>query len=106
MSKNSTNMQTILLEDVLDLTVSAQLVDSLHAHRGSSLRLDASRVVQLGALCLQILLSATRTWASDGVDLKIINSSPVFLDGLEGFGMTAVENVNMEADQCHSISLL
>ena len=52
--------------------------------------MDAAKVQRLGGLCLQVLLSAQRTWAVDGQPFRVVNASPDFLDGLKAFGASAI----------------
>ena len=79
----------IQLPDVIDVEAAAQLVGDLLAHGGRPLILDASEVRRLGGLGLQVLLSARKTWAEDGVPLTVIDPSPMFADSLELFGAAA-----------------
>ena len=63
--------ETLILAEVLDLNAAEPLKAELLALRGHPLTLDASGVERLGGLCLQILLSARKTWAADGVNLNL-----------------------------------
>jgi len=58
----------------------------LLARRGQPVTLDASNVERLGGLCLQVLLSARKTWAADGVDLTITPQSQGFSEQWTAFG--------------------
>ena len=68
----------ITLTDVLDLTEARPLADALLGVRGQAVALDASGVERLGALCLQVLIAARRTWAADGSPFAIIRPSAAF----------------------------
>jgi len=50
------------------------------------LSLDASGVQRLGGLCLQVLLSAEATWATDGHPFVISTASPAFAEGARRMG--------------------
>ena len=68
-------MPTLTLEAVLDLAAAAPLRASLLAHRGQDLDLDGALVRRVGGQCLQVLLSAERTWRADGRTLRLRNPS-------------------------------
>ena len=77
---------TIQLADSLDMTAAAPLVQSLKDRRGQPLSLNASQVRRLGGQCLQVLLSAQATWASDGKPFEIVEATPEFTDALALMG--------------------
>ncbi|HKT53921.1 MAG TPA: STAS domain-containing protein [Caulobacteraceae bacterium] len=79
----------ITLQAILDLTAARSLAGELLARRGAPLSLDASKVERLGALCLQVLLSARVTWMRDGQPLTIKDVSPAFEDQFQRFGANA-----------------
>ncbi|MBY0565071.1 MAG: STAS domain-containing protein [Hyphomonadaceae bacterium] len=68
------------LAPTLDLAAAAPLRQALLAARGQPLRIDASDVERLGALCLQVLLSAKLTWAQDGCAFSIAEPSGAFME--------------------------
>ena len=76
----------IVLAPVRDMNAAEPLKPELLAQRGQSVTLDASNVERLGGLCLQVLLSARKTWASDGVDLTIAPQSQGFSEQWAAFG--------------------
>jgi chemotaxis protein CheX len=76
----------VALADVLDLTAAKPLADELAALRGRPVRLDATNVERLGALCLQVLLSARLTWASDGLPLTLAQASSAFAEQIQALG--------------------
>ena len=47
---------------------------------------DGSLVERLGALCLQVLISAQQTWARDGLSLIIDQASEAFAEQWNAFG--------------------
>jgi chemotaxis protein CheX len=81
---------TLRLSAVLDLKAAAPLKADLLAAKGESIEIDASQVQRLGGLCLQLLLSAQRSWATDGKTLRVINPSTDFADGLALFGAASL----------------
>lgn len=74
------------LSPVLDLQAAEPLRAELMALRGRPLTLDASQVTRLGGLCLQVLMSARKTWAEDGLNLTVQQQSSVFSGQLAAFG--------------------
>jgi chemotaxis protein CheX len=77
------------LVDVLDLTAARPLASELTALRGRSVRLNAAGVERLGALCLQVLLSARLTWAADGTPFSVANPSAAFTEQAARLGAAA-----------------
>ncbi|ALN71196.1 STAS domain-containing protein [Aureimonas sp. AU20] len=87
----------LALPSVLDITASAGLHTTLLAHRGTPLALDASAVKRLGGQCLQLLISANRTWVADGVPLRLSGVSEAFERDLGLMGLTCDELLQREA---------
>lgn len=71
----------------LDLTAVGDLKTAILAHRGADLTLDAGKVEHMGALAVQLIRSAARSWAEDGQMLTLENPSNDLIDqlGLMGF---------------------
>ena len=82
---------SISLPAVLDLAQADALKAALLPMRGQSVVLDASRVERLGGLCLQVLISAQQTWATDGHSLKIDDVSREFADQWNAFGAASAD---------------
>lgn len=57
--------KTLSLDTVLDLNAASTLHSRLMELRGSDLVIDASPVERVGALCIQVLMSASRTWEEE-----------------------------------------
>ena len=72
---------TIALAENLDLKAAAPLRTALMEARGAPANIDATNVQRLGGLCLQVLLSAEATWATDGQPFTISAASPAFAEG-------------------------
>ena len=81
-------LRTIELAEALDLPAAVSLAESLLKLVGEDLAIDASKVQRLGASCLQVLLSAERTWKAEGTSLTLAQSSPRFIDDLRLLGFT------------------
>ena len=81
--------QTHKLPASLDIKATSPLVDELLKLRGSDLLIDAAEVKNVGSQCLQILLSAKKTWEADGYYYAITRPSQAFCDGLEHLGFSS-----------------
>jgi len=71
----------------LDLLAARPLAAALLELRGKPLAIDASAVGQVGAQCVQVLLSAKRTWDADGVSLSIVNCATRMIEDLKLIGI-------------------
>ena len=81
-------MTSLELANRLDLCAVGALQSEILAHRGGDLALDARKVEHLGALALQLVRSAARTWAEDRHVLVFENASPDLADQLVLLGFT------------------
>ncbi|GKY87694.1 STAS domain-containing protein [Sinisalibacter aestuarii] len=81
--------QVLRLDPRLDLRSAAPLAQALLAARGADLDLDAAGVTLLGALPLQAIRAAARSWAADGHRLTLVNASDDLADQLALLGFTA-----------------
>lgn len=79
------------LPAVMDFRAATPLAEALLALRGSALTLDAARVERIGGQCLQVLLSAQKTWSADEAALRFTNLTPVFVDGLRLMGIAQAD---------------
>jgi len=77
---------TVALPPVLDLQAADPLRAELLALRGRPLDLDASQVNRVGGLCLQVLLSARKTWESDGLAFQVEQPSDAFVEQVAALG--------------------
>lgn len=77
---------SLKLAACLDTLATEQLASELTPQRGHSLTLDAGEVTFVGALALQLLLSAQRQWRDDEKAFDIANPSAAFLDGVALLG--------------------
>jgi chemotaxis protein CheX len=86
MTDESLSAATVSLPAILDLQAADPLRAELLALRGRPLDIDASQVARMGGLCLQVLLSARRTWEADGLPLRIDQPSEAFIEQMAAFG--------------------
>lgn len=75
-----------LLPATLDTRAAGPLRDALLARRGEPLALDGGEVGRLGGLCLEVLLSARRRWAADGLPFALRGASDPLREALALFG--------------------
>lgn len=85
---NESESARLRLPAKLDQKAAIALADDLRARRGGDLGLDAGETRHIGTLAVQALLSAARTWASDGHTLTISNISDACIDQLSLLGFT------------------
>ena len=71
----------------LDLPAARPLAAAFVERRGRPLAVDATAVAQLGAQCVQVLLSARRSWDADGQPLSIVNVSARMDEDLKLIGI-------------------
>jgi chemotaxis protein CheX len=83
----------VSLPAVLDSAAAANLADAFLAVRGQPVQVDAGGVTLLGGLCLQVLLSAGRTWESDRVPYALGPASQDFRDQSLLFGATLLADL-------------
>ena len=87
------------LPEILDLRAAAPLTAEFLAHRGRPLGVDASRVVRVGGLCLQVLLSAAITWKIDKKPFEFVNPSTEFSTGLALLGISLADLNSQDKSQ-------
>lgn len=76
----------ICLATALNSAAAVDLAGELLAARGRPVVLDAGAVEQLGGHCLQVLLSASRTWAADNVSYALTPASRAIRDQAAIYG--------------------
>lgn len=77
----------VKLAPVLDYRAAAPLREELLAQRHKVIVVDGAEVQRLGGQCIQVLVSAARTWAQDDVAFSIVNMSPDMNRALGHVGM-------------------
>lgn len=70
----------ISLAPVLNSAAAAGLASDFLSVRGQPIQVDAGDVSRIGGLCLQVLLSAGKTWASDNVPFTLTRVSQALRD--------------------------
>jgi chemotaxis protein CheX len=86
----------LLLPERLDLAAAAPLAEALRARAGRDLVLDAKAVSHIGAMGLQVLRSAAKSWASSGHRLELRNLSDACTDQLALLGYAPDEATRWE----------
>jgi chemotaxis protein CheX len=76
----------VRLAETLDLNAAEPLRQALAEQRGQPVVLDGSQVTRLGGLCLQVLISAHRTWTEDGQEFRLEHCSPELTEQLRLLG--------------------
>ncbi|WP_300513002.1 STAS domain-containing protein [Aliiroseovarius sp.] len=76
------NGTTLTLDPRLDIRTASGLAASILTHRGTDLVLDAAHVCHFGALGVQVLQAAARSWTETGHSLSLINTSDDCADQL------------------------
>lgn len=79
--------KTLSLESVLDLNAASSLHSKLMAMRGSDLTIDASAVERVGALCIQVLMSAAKTWEEEKLRLTFSEMSDALMKTMQLSGV-------------------
>lgn len=79
-AQDSSALAHIRLTPVLNSAAAAGLADDLLAVRGRPVQIDAGDVTQIGGLCLQVLISANKTWTSDNVAYALTPVSQALRD--------------------------
>ncbi len=87
------------LPEYLELSAATPLARALLERRGAPIVLDASSVQRLGAQCIQVLLSAKRTWSEDRLPLTIVNCAPRMIEDLQTLGIDPTTLTNGELRQ-------
>lgn len=72
----------------MDFPAASELHAGFVAARGADLAVSCKSVTALGTNCLQVLLSASRTWAEDGKSLSFVDLSEEFTQQLGHFGLS------------------
>ncbi|MFZ5669524.1 MAG: STAS domain-containing protein [Pseudomonadota bacterium] len=68
------------LPPLLDSSEAAPLAGALLELRGRPLAIEAGAVRRIGALCVQVLVSARNTWAADGLGFSVVSVSDSLME--------------------------
>ena len=94
--------QTLIeLAPSLSLSAAESLLSEFNSKRGFDLTVDASKVERIGGVCVQIILSAVKTWRDEGRAFIIETPSDAFCQSVSGFGLNAEDFDQQEAFPCH-----
>ena len=85
-----TSRRAYELPAVCDTAAADKLRADFLALRGNDVDVDASSVRRIGVLSLQVLLSAERTWRSDGKRLSIVLPTAELVDSVALLGLSKV----------------
>lgn len=77
----------LTLPERLDLPAAVDLAEAFSSRRGRDLAVNCTDVALLGTNCLQVLISAVRTWSADGYALTFVDLSSVFSSQLTMMGL-------------------
>ncbi len=77
----------ISLVAVLDLNEASTLRSKLMGLRGSNVVVDASSVERVGALCVQVLMAAAKTWEEDKLSFTFSKVSDAFQKTMQLIGV-------------------
>ncbi len=94
----SPSPSVLKLDPVLDMAAAAPLRVALTQRRGGDLDLDGGEVQRLNGLCLQVLLSAAKTWDADGVRLRLVEPSEPLMQTLRTTGAHGLSALIVEAE--------
>lgn len=85
------------LEARLDLRAAGSLAKEILASRGGDLALDAGATEHIGALAVQVIRAAARTWAEAGHALRFEHASDALAGDLAQLGFTPETLTQWEA---------
>ncbi len=79
--------KTVSLAAVLDLNEASALRGKLMGLRGGNVAIDASGVERIGALCIQVIMAAAKTWDEDKLSFTFSKVSDAFQKTMEMIGI-------------------
>ncbi len=80
--------EPLILQPKLDLPAAAPLAEELKSRLGGPVVIDAGQVTHIGALCLQVLLSAAKSLKAAGHGMSITNASDKVVEQLAQMGFS------------------
>ncbi|MBY5974105.1 STAS domain-containing protein [Pseudooceanicola marinus] len=80
--------EPLVLQPKLDLPAAAPLAEALRGRLDGDVVLDGSQVTQVGALCLQVMLSAATSLRSKGHAMSLTNLSDKVVEQLAQMGFS------------------
>ncbi|NBB51367.1 STAS domain-containing protein [Rhizobium sp. CRIBSB] len=79
-------VRSIALPERMDASALSAIQAEIMGCRGGDLDLDASRVGRFGGLAQQLVLSAFKTWRTDGCRLRLVDPTPAVRDAFDALG--------------------
>lgn len=79
--------ERIALKGKLDLTAASHVHGLIAARRGSDVEIDLGAVSQIGALCLQVLISAAKTATAHNTAFSITGCATRVRDQMAAMGV-------------------
>lgn len=96
MASDGTSPKVLKLPEILDLNAASRLHEQVLAHKGEDIDIDASDVSRVGAQCVQVLLSAAKSWRAEDQKFKVEKASDAFLKTLQLLGISDEALLPME----------
>ena len=94
---NTPSANIITMEAHSGYSAVFKLLTALKDQRNSPVTVDASKVKHIGAPCLEVLMSAARSWKNDGVGFQIINHSDAYSEGVSRMEIPSSQLGGMES---------
>ncbi len=88
---SKTAKKKLVLPERFDSSTAASVLAEFKSHRGNTLIVDASAVRRVGAQSMQILVSASRTWRTDGNVLSVESPSADLIEAACLLGLPSSE---------------
>lgn len=76
------------LQERLELTSAEAMAADILDHAGNDLDLNAASVTHCGAMGIQVIRAAAKSWAKSGNSLQIVGLSTNCIDQIQLFGFT------------------
>lgn len=83
--------QTITLDVRAGYASAPALFQTLTDQRGTNIHIDAGSVEYIGVPCLEVLLSAAKSWQEASVEFQIVTPSDAFNEGIARLGISLSE---------------
>ena len=82
---------TITLEPRAGYSAAPGLTQTLKDLRQKPVLIDAGTVEYIGVPCLEVIMSAAKTWKNDAVGFQLINPTDAFNEGISLLGISLSE---------------
>jgi chemotaxis protein CheX len=87
MKRKAGAVTELSLDKVLDLNEASSLHGRLMNLRGGDVTIDASAVERVGALCIQVLMSAAKTWEEEKLSFTFSKMSDALAKTMQLVGV-------------------